>query len=66
MTGVVTVRSAFTVSADGNSITEEAVVELTAIDGTNVDTFPFATTHARVAVEPPPPLGTPEAATPSS
>jgi hypothetical protein len=66
VSGVVTVRSSLTIATDGNSIVEDAVIELIASDGTNVGTFPFSTTHVRVAVEPPPPLGTPAAGTPSS
>jgi hypothetical protein len=66
VTGVVTVWSTLTVAADGNTITEEAVVELVAMDGTNVATFPFTSTQVRVPVAPPPDLGTPEAGTPSS
>jgi hypothetical protein len=66
VTGIVTVWSTLTVAADGNSFTEEAVVELVAIDGTKVSTFPFTSTQIRVPVEPPSDLGTPEAGTPSS
>jgi hypothetical protein len=63
--GTVTVWSALTVDADGNSHTEEAVIELKATDGTVVALFPFSATHVRVVMGPPP-LGTPEAGTPIS
>jgi hypothetical protein len=66
VTGVVTVWSTLTVDADGNTLTEQAVVELVAIDGTTVAKFPFSSTQVRVPVEPPPDLGTPAAGTPSS
>ena len=66
VSGVVTARSSLTLAEDDNTITEDAVIELTGSDGTNVGTFPFSTTHVRVNVEPPPPLGTPEPGTPSS
>jgi hypothetical protein len=66
VSGIVTARSALTLAADGNSIAEDAVIELIGSDGANVGTFPFSTTHVRVSVEPPPDLGTPAAGTPSS
>ena len=66
VSGIVTARSSLAIAADGNSITEDAVIELIASDGTNAGTFPFSTTHVRVSVEPPPALGTPEAGTPTT
>jgi hypothetical protein len=66
VSGIVTVRSSLAIATDGNSITEDAVIELIASDGANVGTFPFSTTHVRVSVEPPPALATPDAGTPTT
>ncbi len=63
--GTVTVWSTFAVAEDGNSTTEDAVVELRASDGAVVALFPISGgSSRRLVVEPPPPLGTPEAGTP--
>ena len=65
--GTVTVWSTFAVAEDGNGTTEDAVVELRGSDGAVVALFPFSGGGSRrLAVEPPPPLGTPEAGTPTA
>ena len=65
--GIVTVWSTFAVAEDGDSTTEDAVVELRGSDGAVVALFGFSggTGSRRLVVEPPPPLGTPAAGTPA-
>ncbi len=64
--GTVTTWSSFTVEGD-DGLTERAVVEVRASDGTVVATFPHepANPFTRLTVEPPPSLDMPEA-TPAS
>jgi len=65
--GTVTVWSTFEVAEDGNSTTEDVVVELRASDGAVVALFPFSGGGSRrLVVESPPPLETPEAGTPET
>ena len=63
--GTVTVWATVAVAEDGGSTTEDAVVELRGSDGAVVALFPFSGGASRLVVEPPPPLGTPEAGTPA-
>jgi len=64
--GTVTVWSTFAVAEDGDSNTEDVVVELRGSDGAVVALFPFTGGGSRrLVVDPPPPLGTPEAGTPA-
>ena len=63
--GTVTVWATVAVAEDGDSTTEDAVVELRGSDGTVVALFPFSGGSRRLVVEPPPPVGTPEAGTPA-
>ncbi len=65
--GTVTVWSTFSVAEDGNSTTEDVVVELRASDGAVVALFSFSGGGSRrLVVESPPPVGTPEAGTPAA
>ena len=65
--GIVTVWSTFAVAEDGDSTTEEAVVELRGSDGAVVALFGFSGGGMRpLVVEPAPPLGTPVAGTPGA
>jgi hypothetical protein len=66
--GTVTVWETFTVDDSGESVTYDTVVELKALDGTVIALFPFSGAPAsrRLVVEPPPPIPTPEAGTPTS
>ena len=63
--GTVTVWSTIEVDASGNHYTEEAIIDFRGPDGAFIEQFPF-TGHGTRMVIAPPPLATPEAATPES
>jgi hypothetical protein len=64
--GMVTVWGSFTVDETGNVHASDDVVELRQPDGTVLDRFAFTARFTRLAVEPAPALGTPEAGTPTT
>lgn len=65
--GTVTVWESLTVDEAGEALTAQSVVELRASDGTVDALFPFSgAAFRRLAVEPPPPLGAPDAGTPDA
>ena len=63
--GIVTVWASITVDDTGDGLTDEAVIELRAPDGTVVALFPSQGAATRMVVEPMPSLPAPEA-TPTS
>ena len=66
MLGTATVWGSFTVDETGEAFTLEDVVEVRQSDGTVVALFPSSGALTRLVVEPPPPLGMPDAGTPTT